>query len=84
MDPETGRIQIGWELFAGGMAGGSQVVRHLERGMYIEVAPIYPFRFRFSQIPWKLCMWNSVIQKKKKRKKQDSLSQQENSSSSSR
>ncbi|KAF8971731.1 mitochondrial carrier domain-containing protein [Flammula alnicola] len=26
MDPETGRIKIGWELFAGGMAGGSQVI----------------------------------------------------------
>ncbi|KIM47475.1 hypothetical protein M413DRAFT_439135 [Hebeloma cylindrosporum] len=26
MDPETGRIKIGWELVAGGMAGGSQVV----------------------------------------------------------
>lgn len=27
MDPETGRIKLGWELVAGGMAGGSQVVR---------------------------------------------------------
>jgi hypothetical protein len=27
MDPETGRIKIGWELAAGGMAGGCQVVR---------------------------------------------------------
>jgi len=26
MDPETGRIKLGWELAAGGMAGGSQVV----------------------------------------------------------
>ncbi|KAG9222449.1 hypothetical protein CCMSSC00406_0002784 [Pleurotus cornucopiae] len=26
MDPETGRIKLGWELFAGGMAGGCQVV----------------------------------------------------------
>ncbi len=26
-DPETGRIEVAWELFAGGMAGGSQVVR---------------------------------------------------------
>ncbi|KAF5385009.1 hypothetical protein D9615_001219 [Tricholomella constricta] len=25
-DPETGRIKLGWELFAGGMAGGCQVV----------------------------------------------------------
>lgn len=27
MDPETGRITLGWELLAGGMAGGCQVVR---------------------------------------------------------
>lgn len=27
MDPETGRIKLGWELFAGGSAGGCQVVR---------------------------------------------------------
>ena len=27
MDPETGRIKLIWELLAGGMAGGSQVVR---------------------------------------------------------
>ena len=27
MDPETGRIKVIWELVAGGMAGGSQVVR---------------------------------------------------------
>ena len=26
MDPETGRITLGWELFAGGAAGGCQVV----------------------------------------------------------
>lgn len=26
MDPETGRITLGWELLAGGMAGGCQVV----------------------------------------------------------
>ncbi|PPQ79404.1 hypothetical protein CVT25_002674 [Psilocybe cyanescens] len=26
MDPETGRIALGWELMAGGLAGGSQVV----------------------------------------------------------
>ncbi|KAF9486576.1 mitochondrial inner membrane protein [Pholiota conissans] len=26
MDPETGRIKLGWELVAGGLAGGSQVV----------------------------------------------------------
>ncbi|KAF9469805.1 mitochondrial carrier domain-containing protein [Collybia nuda] len=26
MDPETGRIKLGWELFAGGMAGGCQVI----------------------------------------------------------
>ncbi|KDR85744.1 hypothetical protein GALMADRAFT_234804 [Galerina marginata CBS 339.88] len=26
MDPETGRIKLGWELAAGGMAGGSQVI----------------------------------------------------------
>ncbi|KAH9486248.1 Calcium-binding mitochondrial carrier protein [Psilocybe cubensis] len=26
MDPETGRIAVGWELVAGGLAGGSQVV----------------------------------------------------------
>lgn len=26
MDPETGRIKLGWELAAGGLAGGSQVV----------------------------------------------------------
>lgn len=26
MDPETGRIKLGWELVAGGMAGGCQVV----------------------------------------------------------
>ncbi|KAF5368581.1 hypothetical protein D9758_002185 [Tetrapyrgos nigripes] len=26
MDPETGRIKIGWELFAGGAAGGCQVI----------------------------------------------------------
>ncbi|KAG5647705.1 hypothetical protein DXG03_008428 [Asterophora parasitica] len=25
-DPETGRIKLGWELFAGGLAGGCQVV----------------------------------------------------------
>jgi len=29
MDPETGRIKVIWELMAGGMAGGSQVVRRL-------------------------------------------------------
>jgi solute carrier family 25 aspartate/glutamate transporter 12/13 len=28
MDPETGRIKLIWELVAGGMAGGSQVVRY--------------------------------------------------------
>ncbi|KAF5388492.1 hypothetical protein D9757_004726 [Collybiopsis confluens] len=27
MDPETGRIEIGWELIAGGSAGGCQVVQ---------------------------------------------------------
>ena len=27
MDPETGRIKVRWELVAGGMAGGCQVVR---------------------------------------------------------
>ena len=27
MDPETGRIKLGWELVAGGTAGGCQVVR---------------------------------------------------------
>jgi solute carrier family 25 aspartate/glutamate transporter 12/13 len=26
MDPETGRIKLGWEIFAGGAAGGCQVV----------------------------------------------------------
>jgi hypothetical protein len=26
MDPETGRIKLFWELVAGGMAGGCQVV----------------------------------------------------------
>jgi solute carrier family 25 aspartate/glutamate transporter 12/13 len=26
-DPETGRIKLVWELVAGGMAGGCQVVR---------------------------------------------------------
>ena len=26
MDPETGRIKFGWEMFAGGAAGGCQVV----------------------------------------------------------
>ncbi|OAX44927.1 mitochondrial carrier [Rhizopogon vinicolor AM-OR11-026] len=26
MDPETGRIKLGWELAAGGMAGGCQVI----------------------------------------------------------
>ncbi|OSD06211.1 mitochondrial carrier [Trametes coccinea BRFM310] len=26
MDPETGRIALGWELFAGGAAGGCQVI----------------------------------------------------------
>lgn len=26
MDPETGRITLGWELIAGGSAGGCQVV----------------------------------------------------------
>ena len=26
MDPETGRIKLGWEMVAGGMAGGCQVV----------------------------------------------------------
>ncbi|KIP11096.1 hypothetical protein PHLGIDRAFT_28040 [Phlebiopsis gigantea 11061_1 CR5-6] len=26
MDPETGRIALGWELFAGGSAGGCQVI----------------------------------------------------------
>jgi solute carrier family 25 (mitochondrial aspartate/glutamate transporter), member 12/13 len=25
-DPETGRIKVGWELVAGGTAGGCQVV----------------------------------------------------------
>lgn len=29
MDPETGRIKVFWELFAGGAAGGSQVVSYL-------------------------------------------------------
>jgi hypothetical protein len=27
MDPETGRIKLGWEFVAGGTAGGCQVVR---------------------------------------------------------
>lgn len=37
MDPETGRIKLGWELFAGGMAGGCQVVRMhmLRRGLML-------------------------------------------------
>jgi len=51
MDPETGRIKLGWELVAGGMAGGCQVVC------------VYPFKAfcvadshgRFSPIPWKSC-----------------------------
>jgi hypothetical protein len=34
MDPETGRIKLGWELIAGGMAGGCQVVCLLLLRMY--------------------------------------------------
>jgi solute carrier family 25 (mitochondrial aspartate/glutamate transporter), member 12/13 len=30
MDPDTGRIKLGWELIAGGTAGGCQVVRVLK------------------------------------------------------
>lgn len=28
-DPETGRIKLGWEMAAGGIAGGCQVVRRI-------------------------------------------------------
>lgn len=50
MDPETGRIKLGWELIAGGTAGGCQVV----------CADKITLRnctdsSRSSQTPWKLC-----------------------------
>ena len=31
MDPETGRIKLGWEIVAGGTAGGCQVVCYTGR-----------------------------------------------------
>lgn len=43
MDPETGRIKLGWELVAGGTAGGCQVVRqclHTSRVM-LTIAQIF-------------------------------------------
>jgi len=36
MDPETGRIKIYWELAAGGMAGGCQVVRILKVYLFLQ------------------------------------------------
>jgi len=50
MDPETGRIRLHWELAAGGMAGGCQVVCLFEihsTGRYISRA--------IARTLWKLC-----------------------------
>jgi solute carrier family 25 aspartate/glutamate transporter 12/13 len=33
MDPETGRIAIPWEIVAGGVAGGCQVVSSVQRSL---------------------------------------------------
>jgi solute carrier family 25 aspartate/glutamate transporter 12/13 len=33
MDPETGRIAIPWEIAAGGVAGGCQVVSSVQRSL---------------------------------------------------
>lgn len=50
MDPETGRIKLGWELVAGGTAGGCQVVC-TDLALCGSANPS-----RSSQTPWKLCM----------------------------
>lgn len=39
MDMETGRIQLRWELLAGGMAGGCQVVRILNAFQFLVLKP---------------------------------------------
>ena len=56
MDPETGRITLGWELVAGGSAGGCQVVRLRE---FLEGARLHSFIDacrRSSRTRLRLCM----------------------------
>jgi solute carrier family 25 (mitochondrial aspartate/glutamate transporter), member 12/13 len=43
MDPETGRIALPWEIVAGGVAGGCQVVSVLDCKSLIQLADIDPF-----------------------------------------
>jgi len=52
MDPETGRIKIYWELAAGGMAGGCQVVRILKVYFY---RTVFITCYRSLRTLWKLC-----------------------------
>jgi len=57
MDPETGRIKLGWELVAGGMAGGCQVVC-----VYLFKAfCVADNHGRFSPIPWKSCKGEILV-----------------------
>lgn len=55
MDPETGRIKLGWELVAGGTAGGCQVVCVLTRCLMLRCVLIVLAVHRSSQTRWKLC-----------------------------
>ena len=51
-DPETGRIKLQWELFAGGAAGGCQVV-----SLFIpHIRSTLSISRRSLQTLWKLCM----------------------------
>lgn len=49
MDPETGRIKLGWELAAGGIAGGCQVVC------------LYPFQ-GFSALPTMMQIFTNPLE----------------------
>jgi hypothetical protein len=67
MDPETGRIKVGWELVAGGMAGGCQVV--CERRSYFDASLISmqvftnPLEIVYAHIPLELMMNLTSLQK---------------------
>lgn len=56
-DPETGRIKLGWEVVAGGSAGGCQVVSRAKLMLCCHDSSVYfDGCDRFSQTLWKLCM----------------------------
>lgn len=53
-DPETGRIKLGWEIVAGGMAGGCQVVSLSSLSVR---PPQLRQNSRSSPTHWRLCTY---------------------------